>query len=114
MYKDLSENIRRDVKEFTDENDIFIEDYNKLTTEDILKYYLGWNGIIGYTNDIKEICEKGGDDTLIRFSVNDRADIENLLLKLASDLPEEHRKERESEVRGMTDSELMWAAMALD
>lgn len=53
-------NIYQDVKEFFKENyddEITSKDIDEMPKDKVLKYYLEWNGIFGYTNDIVNIME---------------------------------------------------------
>lgn len=57
-------NIYEDVIEYYKENfyeDIDEDDVDKMERDDVLKYWLEWNGIIGYTYDIVNIIEANED-----------------------------------------------------
>lgn len=58
-------NIYQDVIAYFIENDIDEEINNekidKMPKEEVLKYYLEWNGIIGWTSDIVSIFEANDD-----------------------------------------------------
>lgn len=57
MYSFYIGKILNDVKEYYKEN--FGEEINPnmLSFEELLKYFLEWNGIFGYTEYIKALCE---------------------------------------------------------
>lgn len=53
-------NIYDDVREYVKENfgeDITDEDIDKMSRDDVLRYWLEWNGIIGYTSYILNIVD---------------------------------------------------------
>lgn len=62
--KKYRHNVYEDVIEYYKENfyeDITEDDVDKMERDDVLKYWLEWNGIIGYTYDIVNIIEANED-----------------------------------------------------
>lgn len=49
--------VKNDINEFLEENRMEGSSYHNLTPNELLEYYLQWNGIIGFTEKIKKAIE---------------------------------------------------------